>query len=291
MADVRQLLFHHSALPRVAVSIVAGAALGLAGTIFQQTLRNPLAEPATVGTAAGANLALGTAAIIAPFLLETGRELVAIGGGALATAAVILIAWRRHLSPISLVLAGLVVSLVCGSASALLVVLDRDYMTELFIWQTGSLIQNGTAVVTDLSVKLLIGFALATTLIRPMRILELDDASTRSLGSSPVVLRLAGLAVAVWLSAAVVAAVGVIGFIGLASPHIAKALGARTFAWRMAVASTGGALLLWFTDQARAGSAVAGRGADRHGNGPHRRSSASLPSAAHAGNHADANWV
>ncbi|CDZ51933.1 Fe(3+)-hydroxamate ABC transporter permease FhuB [Neorhizobium galegae] len=246
---VGQLLFHHSALPRVAVSIVAGAALGLAGAIFQQTLRNPLAEPATVGTAAGANLALGTAAILAPFLLETGRELVAIGGGALATAAVILIAWRRHLSPVLLVLAGLVVSLVCGSASALLVVLDRDYMTELFIWQTGSLIQNGTAVATNLSVKLLIGFALATSLIRPMRILELDDESTRSLGFSPAVLRLAGLAVAVWLSAAVVAAVGVIGFVGLAAPHIAGALGARTFTRRMVAASAGGALLLWFTDQ------------------------------------------
>jgi len=249
VTDVGQLLFHHSALPRVAISIVAGAALGLAGTIFQQTLRNPLAEPATVGTAAGANLALGTAAILAPLLLETGRELVAIGGGALATAAVILIAWRRHLSAVSLVLAGLVVSLVCGSASALLVVLDREYMTELFIWQTGSLIQNGTAVVTDLSVKLLIGFALATSLIRPMRILELDDESTRSLGSSPAVLRLAGLTVAVWLSAAVVAAVGVISFVGLAAPHIAGMLGARTFARRTIVASAGGALLLWFTDQ------------------------------------------
>ncbi|CDZ42170.1 Iron-hydroxamate transporter, permease subunit [Neorhizobium galegae bv. officinalis] len=249
MTDVAQLLFHHSALPRVIVSIVAGAALGLAGTIFQQSLRNPLAEPATVGTAAGANLALGTAAILAPSLLETGRELVAIGGGALATAAVVLIAWRRHLSPVSLVLAGLVVSLVCGSASALLVVLDRDYMTELFIWQTGSLIQNGTAVMANLSVKLLIGFALATSLIRPMRILELDDESTRSLGFSPAVLRLAGLAVAVWLSAAVVAAVGVIGFVGLAAPHIAGVLGARSFAPRMVLASVGGALLLWFTDQ------------------------------------------
>ncbi len=249
MTDVSQLLFHHSAIPRIAVSILAGAALGLAGTILQQALRNPLAEPATIGTAAGAHLALGIASLTAPFLFGFGRELVAIGGAVLATAAVIALSWRRHLSPVSLVLAGLVVSLVCGSASALLVIFNRDYMTELFIWQTGSLVQNGTVVAGGLAVRLAVGFALAALLIRPMRLLELDDDNTRSLGFSPVTLRLAGLGVAVWLGAIVVAAVGVIGFIGLSAPHIARMLGARTFSQRLALAPVTGALLLWLTDQ------------------------------------------
>lgn len=249
MHDVAQLLFQHSAVPRVAVSIVAGAALGLAGTIFQQVLRNPLAEPATIGTAAGANLALGAVSIAAPFLLDAGRELAAIVGAVLATAAAIAIAWRRHLAPVSLVLAGLVVSLVCGSASALFVILNRDYMTELFIWQTGSLVQNGTGVATSLSFRLLIGFLLVLPLIRPLRLLDLDDESARSLGVSVAAVRLLGLAVGVWLSAVVVAAVGVVGFVGMAAPHLARALGARTLAVRLLVSPACGLLLLWSADQ------------------------------------------
>ncbi|WP_287290515.1 iron chelate uptake ABC transporter family permease subunit, partial [Mesorhizobium sp.] len=86
-ADPRQLLYRHAFLPRLAISLLAGAALGLTGTLLQQVLRNPLAEPTTIGTNAGATVALTIATLYAPWMLEQGREWVALAGGALSTLA------------------------------------------------------------------------------------------------------------------------------------------------------------------------------------------------------------
>ncbi|MGL4962298.1 MAG: Fe(3+)-hydroxamate ABC transporter permease FhuB [Inquilinus sp.] len=248
LTDPGQLLFRHAFLPRLAVSWLAGAALGLAGTIFQQVLRNPLAEPTTLGTSAGAGLALAAAGLYAPALLAHGREGVALAGAAIATLAVFGLAGRR-LAPVTLILAGLVVSLTCGSAGALLVLLHREYMTELFVWQSGSLVQTGDATALALLPRLAAAAVLAALLARPLALLELEDDGAAGLGLSPARTRLAGLAVAVALSAAVVAAVGVIGFVGLAAPAAARLCGARTLRQRMAVAPLAGALLLWLADQ------------------------------------------
>jgi iron complex transport system permease protein len=72
--DPRQLLYRHAFLPRLAISLLAGAALGLTGTLLQQVLRNPLAEPTTIGTNAGATVALTVATLYAPWMLEQGRD-------------------------------------------------------------------------------------------------------------------------------------------------------------------------------------------------------------------------
>jgi len=248
LADPGQLLFRHAFLPRLAVSWLAGAALGLAGTIFQQVLRNPLAEPTTLGTSAGAGLALAAAGLYAPALLSHGREGVALAGAAVATLAVFGLAGRR-LAPVTLILAGLVVSLTCGSAGALLVLLHREYMTELFMWQSGSLVQTGDATALALLPRLAAAAVLAALLARPLALLELEDDGAAGLGLSPARTRLAGLAVAAGLSAAVVAAVGVIGFVGLAAPAAARLCGARTLRQRLLLAPAAGALLLWLADQ------------------------------------------
>ncbi|TJV11817.1 MAG: Fe(3+)-hydroxamate ABC transporter permease FhuB, partial [Mesorhizobium sp.] len=110
-------------------------------------LRNPLAEPTTIGTNAGATVALTIATLYAPWLLEQGREWMALAGGALSTLAVLALAQGRSFSPVAIIISGLVVSLTCSSASALLMAANREYSEELFIWQSGSLIQNGDAVV------------------------------------------------------------------------------------------------------------------------------------------------
>lgn len=120
LADPRQLLYRHAFLPRLAISLLAGAALGLTGTLLQQVLRNPLAEPTTIGTNAGATVALTIATLYAPWLLEQGREWVALAGGALSTLAVLALAQGRSFSPVAIIISGLVVSLTCSSASALL---------------------------------------------------------------------------------------------------------------------------------------------------------------------------
>ncbi|RWP86781.1 MAG: Fe(3+)-hydroxamate ABC transporter permease FhuB [Mesorhizobium sp.] len=248
-SDPAQLLYRYAFLPRVAASVLAGAALGLAGVIMQHVLRNPLAEPTTIGTNAGASLALAAATLYAPWLLEGGREGVALAGGTLATSAVFALARGRAFSPASIIIAGLVVSLTFGSAGALLMALNREYTEELFIWQSGSLAQNGDAAVIALAPWLLAGICAAFMLWRPLQLLDLSDDGAASLGTRPAVIRLAGMAVAVSLSALVVAEVGVIGFVALAAPALVRLAGARTLARRMMWSPLAGAALLWLTDR------------------------------------------
>ncbi len=249
VTDPRQLLYRYAFMPRAVVSALAGAALGLAGTLMQHVLRNPLAEPTTIGTNAGASLALAAATLYAPWLLESGREAVALAGGAVATLIVFVLAGGRNFSPVSIIVAGLVVSLTCGSASALLMALNREYTEELFIWQSGSLVQNGDAAIASLVPWMILAAIASGFLLRPLRLLDLNDDGAAALGARPAMTRLAGMGVAVGISTMVVAAVGVVGFVALAAPALARSTGARTLAQRMIWAPLIGAALLWLTDR------------------------------------------
>ncbi len=248
-ADIGQLLVHYAWAPRLVMAWLAGAGLGLAGAIFQQALRNPLASPTTLGVSAGAHLALAAALTWAPGLVAPGREWVTLAGGGIAAACVFALAWRQALSPLALVLAGLTFSLYCGALGAILLLLDTNSLTPLFIWGGGSLAQQGWGGVAWLAPRLGIVLLLVLPLLRPLVLLGLDDDGGRSLGLSPVVARLIALALGVAASALVVAAVGVIGFVGLAAPTLAQLGGARRLRDRLVWAPLVGALLLWLTDQ------------------------------------------
>ena len=246
--SIAQLLVVDAFLPRLLVCLLAGAALGLAGALLQQVLHNPLAEPTTLGVSAGAQLALTAATLFAPAALAWGREGIALAGGALATLLVFGLAWRRTLAPLALILAGLIVTLYAGSLAAFLTLLHHDYLQSVFIWGAGSLVQNGWAEVAYLTPRLALAWALAALLVRPLALLDLAEASARSLGVPVRTIRLLALGAAVIAAAAVVSAVGVIGFIGLAAPALARSAGAHRFRARLLWAPATGAALLWFTD-------------------------------------------
>ncbi|QMV65306.1 Fe(3+)-hydroxamate ABC transporter permease FhuB [Pseudomonas berkeleyensis] len=244
-----QVLLHFSFAPRLLVSLMVGAALGLAGTLFQQILRNPLAEPVTLGVAAGANLALSVTTIWAPTLLIHGLEAVTLAGAGLATLALFSFAWGRQLSPLRFILAGMVISLYCNALNALLVLFNHDYLIDLLLWQAGSINQSGWDGVLYLAPRLAVAAALAVLLIRPLAALGLEDQSAASIGVSLRTTRGLGLLIAVALSAFVTSVVGIIGFIGLAAPAIARMTGARTLRQRLLWAPLLGAALLCLVDQ------------------------------------------
>ena len=247
--DIQQIIAHDSWLPRLVVSWLCGAILGLAGTIFQQVLRNPLAEPMTLGVSAGAQLALTLATLCAPALLGGAAQWVALGGALLTAVIVFGLAWRSGLAPVTVAVAGLVVTLYCGSIGVALQLFYAPYLRGLFIWGGGSLVQQDWSNVSMLASRLLMGGLLAFLLLRPMTLFGLDDANARNLGLSLRRMRLLALALAVVLSAAVVSAVGVIGFVGLAAPALAQMAGARRLSQRLVLAPLCGALILWLTDQ------------------------------------------
>ncbi len=245
---LEEALLWQGLLPRMATAILAGAALGLAGALLQRVLRNPIADPSTLGIAAGAQLALTSALAFAPALLVWSREGVALAGGAAAMALVLVMSWRRNLDPVTVVIAGMTVSLMAAAASAAIVLAQGEYMLSVFIWGGGSLHQQNWSSAITIGLRLLVCAIAAGLLLRPLAMLSLDDAGARSLGVALLALRAGVLAIGVWLAASVIAEVGVIGFIGLAAPAFARLSGARTPRELLVKAPVVGAILLAVTD-------------------------------------------
>lgn len=248
--DLRQLFVHYSMLPRLIIGLLCGAALGLAGSLFQQVLRNPLAEPGTLGVFAGAKLALAATTLWAPDLFSYGFEAVAVIGGGASMALVMLLAWRQRFDPLALILAGLVVTIYLSGINAMLALFHQEALRDLFVWQAGSLNQNNWLAARALLPPFVIAAGIAALLVRPLTVLALQDDVARAMGLSLPLTRLAALSLAVLLSALVVAHIGVVGFIGLAGPLLARLTGARRLGSRLVWSAVFGALLLSVADQA-----------------------------------------
>jgi iron complex transport system permease protein len=247
--DIHGIIFFYNLLPRFVATLICGAALALSGSALQAILRNPIAEPTTLGSAAGASLALTIASLQAPWLMSWGRDWVALAGAAVATGSTFALTWRRSLSPLSVVLVGLVISLGCSAFGNIFALLHRERLQSIFIWGTGSLAQNDWSTVLHLLPRIAIAGAVLLTLARPLAVMSLGDGSARNLGLSLNSLRFIILITAVALGAFVVSAVGMIGFVGLAAPALTRFSGVRPWRDQLIWSPVIGAMLLWTADQ------------------------------------------
>ena len=245
---LRSILLWHSLMPRAALAILAGAALGLSGALLQHVLRNPIADASTLGIAAGAQLALTVGLALWPALLMLPREMIAFAGGFLALAVVLALSWRRQLDPVTVALSGMIVTMIASALSVAIILARGEYVMSIFIWGSGSLSQQDWSGVLALIPRLVLGILVTALLMRPLRVMSLDDSAARSLGVAIHATRLAVLALAVWLAASVTAIVGVIGFLGLAAPAIARYCGARTTVEVVTGATVVGGVLLFVAD-------------------------------------------
>lgn len=247
--NIHQVVFHYSLLSRLALALLVGAGLGLAGLLFQQVLRNPLAEPTTLGVSSGAQLGLTVATL---WQLPGGaltQQCAALGGAVLVGLLVFGVAWGRRLSPVTLILAGLVLSLYTGAVNQIFAIFNHDQLQNMFLWSTGSLNQLDGDNVAQLWPRLLLAFVVTLALLRPLTLMGLDDGVAKNLGLALSAARVTALALAILLSAQLVNVAGIIGFIGLFAPLLARLLGGRRLASRLLLAPLIGALLLWLADQ------------------------------------------
>ncbi|AIR61622.1 iron ABC transporter [Cedecea neteri] len=249
VTDVSQMLFHYSLLPRTTLALLTGAGLALAGCLFQHILRNPLAEPATLGVAAGAQLGLTLATLFLAGAGETGKQLAALAGAMAVGSIVLGAAWGKRMSPVTLILAGLVLGLYCGAVKSFLVLFNHERLQNLFIWSSGMLNQYDWAGVEFLWPRLLAVLVLIVLMIRPLGMLALDDTVLRGLGMKLALVRVGGLFLALLLSSMLVSVVGVIGFIGLFAPVLAGMFGVRRLLPKLLASMATGALLLLLSDQ------------------------------------------
>ncbi|MEU4245582.1 iron ABC transporter permease [Actinoplanes sp. NPDC026619] len=211
--------------PRVAAAIVAGAALALAGTVVQGTVRNPLAEPGILGITAGAGLG---AVIVVTSAASAGRPAlivtaVALGLGTFALIAVL--AWRGGLLPDRFLLIGIGCGYALSDISTFLLLRADPWDTpRILTWLSGTTYGRTFADVWPVALVLLLATPIVLGLRRELDLLAIDEDTPRILGVRKEGARLLLLTIAAVAAAVSVIAVGVVGFVGLVAPHVARGL-------------------------------------------------------------------
>ncbi len=240
--------------PRVLAAALVGGALAVAGTAFQGLFRNPLVSPDILGASSGA--ALGAVVGIYFSLGVLWIECLAFAGGLVAVAAVYLIGTLVPArDPILLlVLAGVVIGALLGAGVGLVKYLADPYnqLPAMTFWLLGSLAStNGTDLIS-LFIPVAIGSVVLFALRWRMNVMSLPEEEARALGVPTGPLRIAIIAAATLVTSASVAAAGIIGWVGLIVPHLARALVGPDFARLVpAAAILGGGYLLFIDTIAR----------------------------------------
>jgi iron complex transport system permease protein len=239
-------------LPRLLLACFVGAGLGTAGAGYQGLFRNPLADPFVIGASGGAALGATLAIIYCDQSNMFGLTMVpiaALAGALLAVGTVYGIASvGRQLPVLSLLLAGITLSSLLGSLVSLLMFLNDEKLPTIFGWLMGSLSGRGWANVAT-SVPLILAGSVALWLrARSLDALTFGEETAASLG-----LNLASVRGIVVISASIttgacVAAGGIIGFIGLIAPHIARSLVGAQHTRVIPTSGLVGALLLLVAD-------------------------------------------
>ena len=209
--------------PRVVLAIISGAALGLAGAMMQDGLRNPLAGPELLGVASGASLVVAVFTLFQVPLLLVFHPWVALAGGLLAGAVVIMAA-RGARSPLQVVLVGVAVTAFINACIIALISLvgTSGAVLVLFYFLLGSLANRTWAHVWIVAPWVAVCLPLGLLLARPLNTLRLGDYAAQSLGMRVGRVRTLVLLIGAGLVAAVVAVTGPIGWIGLLAPHLSR---------------------------------------------------------------------
>ena len=211
-------------LPRVVLAVLVGAALGIAGGIFQTVLGNPLASPDILGVSGGASAAAAFA-ILSLGLSGTGVGVAAFLGATAVAAAIYLLAWREGVTGYRFVLIGVAMAfLVNGAIGYLLTRSQVEDVRSALVWMVGSIGTPGWGDVTVLALAVLALLPLVAVVVRRLRALELGDEAAGGLGVRVEPSRLLALGVAVALAAVATAFAGPVAFVAFVSAPIARRL-------------------------------------------------------------------
>ena len=245
--------------PRVVAAVLVGGALAVAGTAFQGLFRNPLVSPDILGASSGA--ALGAVLGIYFSLGVIGIEGLAFAGGLVAVAAVYVIGSLLHSrDPILvLVLTGVVVGALLGAGVGLVKYLADPYnqLPAITFWLLGSLAATTVADLLPLTGPVAAGTIVLIALRWRLNVMSLPEDEARALGLATGPFRIAIVAAATLVTSASVATSGIIGWVGLVVPHLARALVGPDFPRLIPTAALlGGGYLLFIDTLARTAAPV-----------------------------------
>jgi iron complex transport system permease protein len=237
-------------LPRSVGAWLAGALLGFAGALAQGLFRNPLADPFLLGSASGASLGVSCALAfmgVNPLTMAWFSRLGLTGAafiGALLAALLTLALARGVAHTLRLLLAGVIVGVVLGALSSLITLISPEIVQAMQAFMLGSTAYVGWSACAIMASVLLICLSIAAALARVLDALGLGENTAASLGLPLLPARMALIALVALATAAAVAHTGLVAFVGLAAPHLVRALlHVRHRAGMVLSAITGGALL------------------------------------------------
>lgn len=245
-SEMLDLIVWQIRLPRIALALLVGASLAVAGALMQSLFHNPMADPYIVGVSSGA--ALG--AVLAVTLGFATRSFFAFTGALAVTGLVYALSRRAGRVPIgTLLLTGIAIGGLMSAVTSLLLMQWRpDDMRMVIMWLMGSLANRDWAAVISLLPYTFIGVTVAILWRRELNILALGDETAHHLGVNLERTRMLMLVIASMLAAAAVAVSGVIAFIGLIVPHLMRLLVGPNHRQLIPACILGGGLLLIWAD-------------------------------------------
>jgi ABC-type Fe3+-siderophore transport system permease subunit len=237
-------------IPRTALGLLVGLALGVAGALMQGHTRNPLGDPGLLGVTAGASLAVVLA--IAWFGIGTpsGYVWFAFAGALAGTVLVYAIgsAGRGGATPVTLALAGAALSALLYALVRAVLVSDQQTLDSFRFWVVGALAGRGADVAWQVAPFIAIGLVLAIANAPALNLLGLGEDVARGLGQSIWPARVVGLTAITLLCGAATAACGPIAFVGLVVPHAVRAVTGPDHRWLIPCSGLLGAALLLSAD-------------------------------------------
>lgn len=233
-------------LPRVLLAILAGAAMSLAGLLMQSLTRNPLAAPGLVGVESGASVTMLLIIVLWPTLLPLEfYPLAALAGGLAVAFFVALLSWRQGISPLRLILVGVGLTAMLSAVADLLITYGNiDQVESALMWLGGSLHRAGWAQVHSLGVWLVLAGGPLLFCHRQLNLLQLGEKVALSRGLNVTGVMISLLLCSVMLTAAAVANVGTMTFVGLVAPHLARQMAGDRHGALIPLSALVGALLV-----------------------------------------------
>lgn len=239
-------------LPRIILAIIVGAALSVAGVIYQSLFRNPMADPSVIGTSSGAALG-ATIAIAAGLNIRISPTatipLMAFTGAILTTLLVYMLAKTGPRVPMAvLLLAGIAVSTFLSSAISLIMILRRNDMFNIVSWLMGGFTARRWIDIGMIAPYAAIGFLSTLLFGRELNLMLLGEERARQLGLSSHRLQQTMIISASLLVAGAVSVSGIIGFVGLLVPHMVRFLTGPDHKYLLPASALAGGLFLLAAD-------------------------------------------
>lgn len=249
---VAHIIILKERLPRAVIAALVGASLAMAGVLMQTVTRNPLASPSILGINAGAMFFVVIAVSLLPLHTPAQYVWAALLGALVAAGLVVALSRGRQgeLSSLRVVLAGVAITAMFVSFSQGLLIIDQQSFESVLYWLAGSVSGRELSLVVPLLPFFASALVLCVLLVRHANALLLDDDMVKGLGMPAGAIKLLlGLAV-ILLAGSSVALAGMIGFVGLIVPHMARGLFGVDHRWLLPACALLGASLLLLADVA-----------------------------------------